>query len=232
MRIILIILALLPALVSAQMLMPPGTPATPGSACGAPGVGFDPVSRGVVAMTSPNYRVDERGNWAQCDRPCLADSKPREWTVDGHACTTAPTRHGYSGVDDPRLDRALRHGTYGSWRANDQRGLLIEKCDDGERTVVYSSCSAPPAPPASVASAPAVVAPPAPVDPGCGRQTLRRGGLTAVYPGPVLTEGASSTVRLGLRYVPVWCRDGRLTFDAPVLTSEQAASAAKALVGK
>jgi hypothetical protein len=208
----LILAALLSPSAWAQSMMPPGTPATPGTACGAEGVGLDPLSRAVVRGAYPGQRVDERGNWVQCNRPCIGDSKPREWMANGNTCTTASAR-GYSGVDDQRLNRVLLHGTYGVWRQGDgpTMGVLVERCDDGVRTVAHSSCVQVAAEPVAPASAAPPASAPTPVAaPGCGRATVRRDGLTAVYAGPRLPEGASAVVRLGARDVRVWCRNGRL----------------------
>lgn len=80
-----------------------------------------------------------------------------------------------------------------------------------------------PSPVAPAASRPAPVA-----LPGCGPQTLTRGGLTTVYSGPRVDEGRTVIVRLGLRYMPAWCRDGRLSLDPPTVTPETAASSAEA----
>ena len=84
-----------------------------------------------------------------------------------------------------------------------------------------------PRPAAPAASRPAPV-----VLPGCGPQTLTRDGLTTVYSGPRVDEGRTVIVRLGMRYMPAWCRDGRLSLDPPTVTPESAASSADAWRGK
>ena len=43
---------------------------TPGTACGAPGVGVLPAGAR-VARAEPGWRVDDRGRWVECDRPCI-----------------------------------------------------------------------------------------------------------------------------------------------------------------
>lgn len=270
-----------------QTMLPPGTPATPNSVCGAEGVGLDPVSHAIVRRQTPGYRVDERGNWVECDRPCIPAAGQgeafRTWSVGPHQCTTFDSYASDAG--NRARDRVLRHGEFGYWQQwlGQMRGHLIEQCDDGRRSAVSVTCEPathcdtsirierdgvaysydarpserrvplgatvdalsddgrrwpvacvdgdlvaptvlPPPPPAVRPSAPA-----APAEPGCGPQTIRRGGQTAVYAGPRVAEGGSVVVRLGMRYVPVWCRAaGRMSLDPPALTRERAASAADA----
>ena len=120
--------------------------ATPGTACGAPGVGRMP-GFGMLAKDSANaaagWRVDADGVWQPCDRPCLPAQAEafRVWSDGAHVCTTYD-RYATSGTD-PARDRVLRHGELGRWEqwTGAMRGVLHERCDDGQRTRTWATCA-------------------------------------------------------------------------------------------
>jgi hypothetical protein len=114
---------------------------TPGTACGAPGVGVAHGGNYRVARHEPGWRVDDSGHWTECDRPCVPPgataSDYRTWSVGPHRCTTRIR----SGVG--RRDETIRHGEATTWRqwTGSMRGELIERCDDGVRSVVAVTCA-------------------------------------------------------------------------------------------
>lgn len=87
------------------------------------------------------------GYWHQCpaarQAPPLLDcaaptDNPRTWTVGPRICTTAGEAR------EQRGDRSLRHGEVGVWlqRRGATRGEYLERCTNGQRTVVLAYCRA------------------------------------------------------------------------------------------
>lgn len=118
---------------------------TPGTACGAPGVGVLPAGAR-VARAEPGWRVDDRGRWVECDRPCIPPAGQHEavrvWSEGPHTCTSLLRSSGQSS-GHPSRDRVLRHGELGAWQqwTGAMRGRLVEQCEDGTRAVRQSTCA-------------------------------------------------------------------------------------------
>ena len=66
----------------------------------------------------------------------------------------------------------------------------------------------------TVKPSPAVRPPPVAL-PGCGPQTVSLGALATYYGGPRVPEGGSTTLRVGLRVVALYCVDGKLQTERP-----------------
>lgn len=121
--------------------------ATPGTQCGAPGVGYSDVTRGMLARDNPNaaagWRVDDAGKWIECNRSCppVQPEAFRTWSQGSSVCTTY---HRYdSDGRSPARDRVLLHGQLGRWEQwlGSMRGVLHERCDDGVRTRTLATCA-------------------------------------------------------------------------------------------
>lgn len=114
---------------------------TPGTGCGAPGVGFPAGGGRRLARHAPGWRVDDGGRWVECDRPCVpagaTASDYRTWSAGAHQCSTRIR----AGVG--RRDEVILHGQATTWRqwTGPMRGTLIERCDDGVRSVVATTCA-------------------------------------------------------------------------------------------
>jgi len=127
-------------------------PALAATECGQPGTGK--IADGTVqTRTAEQARgtfVADDGFWTLCppskaappSAPCVPQTTSfREWSQGPYNCTTAD---GYaSSSDSPARDRVLLHGQSGMWRQwqGPMRGALIERCNDGVRTVVTAFCS-------------------------------------------------------------------------------------------
>lgn len=147
-----VIVLLVGAATMAQIAPPPAASAplqvTPGTECGATGVGRMP-GFGMLAKDNANaadgWRVDADGVWQRCNQPCPPEPGEHEafrvWAQDGRVCTTYD-RYATS-ADDPARNRALRHGELGVWRQwlGGMRGQLHERCTDGKRAVTLSTCA-------------------------------------------------------------------------------------------
>lgn len=119
-----------------------GLAVTPGTACGAPGVGRVD-GRGVEKGQRPGRRVDESGRWVDCDRAC-EPARPeafRTWSQGDAVCTTY-SRYA-SSPTHPARDRGLVHGELGRWEQwqGAMRGALTELCLDGQRKVLAATCA-------------------------------------------------------------------------------------------
>lgn len=146
MRLLLILLFLLPALADAQTDQPCGKG---GTALGASG---QVITKTDQEATEQGAYIKADGYWWTCPAPAYVpppvlprDCVPagqgfREWTVNGHTCTTA--RKTATSPTDPARDRVIRHGKFDVWQqwTGSTRGSLIERCTDGVRTVAGSSC--------------------------------------------------------------------------------------------
>lgn len=119
----------------------PALVVTPDSACGAKAVGRDPLSYLVLEREAPGQRVDNRGVWVDCDRPCPAAPTFKIWTADGLVCTTEVA--GDADPSSPARDRTLLHGQSGHWQqlVGPTRGALSEQCRDGSRVTTGASCA-------------------------------------------------------------------------------------------
>lgn len=122
---------------------------TPNSECGALATGYKADgSREIVTDTVPWAHVGADGVWTPCPvaqpkppepRPCPATQGWRTWSVGEYECTTR-----LAGTTEARgLDRALASGETGFWRQwlGPMRGQLIERCQDGVRTVSGKTCA-------------------------------------------------------------------------------------------
>ena len=135
------------AMLIALFSLPALAQLTPGTACGAAGVGYlqGPSGRPVMASktaeqaTKDNTYVAPNGEWTVCPepgkppepKPCAVDGSPPQvsWTGGGAAC---------NGGSLP----GLRHGENVELRQvfGRARGSLVYQCTDGARTVVRATC--------------------------------------------------------------------------------------------
>lgn len=119
-------------------------------ACGGIG-GTAKVASGTevtrTAEQAANTYIGADGYWHQCPlvKPAppkldchAANDNPRTWAAGGRTCTTAGEAR------EQRGDRSLRHGEVGVWlqRRGATRGEYLERCSNGQRTVVLAYCRA------------------------------------------------------------------------------------------
>lgn len=111
-------------------------PLTPGSACGAPGVGIRRVDGAVVreAAGIAGWHVDPDGGWTTCTMPpppADCEFGRREWQAGGRTCThwtfaPATLQHGKAYV--------LRTG-FGPLE-----GMAVYRCDAGRLQTIMAAC--------------------------------------------------------------------------------------------
>ena len=156
---LIIALPLAPALLLAQPASAPAAALTEAditrdSACGSPGVGrvYAGERREQIERREgkPGYRVTAEGYWSVgCKAPapppppkaCPGTGRPVEWTVGEHTCTTERPRIG--STPPSGLQQGIRSGntqTFHQW-FGPMRGVLVERCDDGARSVVSATCA-------------------------------------------------------------------------------------------
>lgn len=125
----------------------PTDPITYGRDCGEAGVGrlvgrAEPVARS--ASDAAGLRVAEDGFWTHCDAPAAPPPAPsdcyparpdaaRTWSSGGLSCTSQV----------PPTDRVIQHGRSAAWLQSSgaTSGVLVERCDDGVRSVIGATCT-------------------------------------------------------------------------------------------
>ena len=123
--------------------------------CGASGIGevWGGPRRGTIEYREgkPGVRVTEEGFWAVgCKMPteatakafatCRGDRQVATWTVGEHTCSSDI---GSSDPASPSRRQALRHDhsqALQQW-TGPMRGMLIERCRDGQRVQVLARCA-------------------------------------------------------------------------------------------
>lgn len=128
-----------PALAQHYERVPPGTPPTLDSACGAEGVGKAPDGA-IVRMTLAGNRVDARGHWIACDRPCPGTQRFPVWSEGASQCTTE--HPDATSATHWRRDQGAMHGASQVFVADTGRfnGLYVYRCDDGVKVPVVARC--------------------------------------------------------------------------------------------
>ncbi len=114
---------------------------TPGTECGAPGVGYvvghagGPVLQPRTAVQAAGTRVAANGYWQLCDKAALAKPQPPKpchlpaevtWRDGDRVCRGA-------GI-------SIAHGRLGSVISGPHRGVYVAQCSDGQATAVLQIC--------------------------------------------------------------------------------------------
>lgn len=117
---------------------------TPDTKCGAEGIGIG-SDNSVSKRKEAGWRVDSKGFWIQCDRPCAPiEGQVTDfltWKQGDNECTT---RDAYqSNPSSPARNRMLGHHELGVWEQwhGPMRGRLHEWCDDSKRTRTLATCA-------------------------------------------------------------------------------------------
>lgn len=116
--------------------------ATPDTACGAPGIGRDPLTQAMVEYPQglAGNRVGPDSVWRACEQPCGGDQKPRTWKVGPYSCTSDV------GASDPRDPSRVQGAAYGQRTGVQQwtgpaRGQLTLECRDSGLVEVAATCA-------------------------------------------------------------------------------------------
>jgi hypothetical protein len=110
------------------------------------------VTRTDIEAAAFPARIGKDGYWWTCGetqfvppasppKDCIPQTLGfREWTVGEHTCTT--WLKSATSATNPARDRVIQHGRIDFWRqwTGSHRGQLIERCIDGTRVVIGSSC--------------------------------------------------------------------------------------------
>ncbi len=150
--LLVIAIALFAHSAARAQLTPPTRADVKPTACGEGGIGevYAGERRGQIEAREgrPGYRVNEDGFWSVGCKPpapppppkaCPGTGKPVEWTVGDHTCTTARPRT----TPNSALQQTLQSGRSQilSQQFGPMRGVRIERCEDGVRSVVSATCA-------------------------------------------------------------------------------------------